>query len=437
MDAGRPRPESGNTPSTINEMYHEIADRVNLEHLDLHKLRCYNNGAAYHKARQPNYIKSRTIMNIENYGRGVATEEIMKWRSEGKKAFGIVCCHVPFELLHAAGIFPVRLRATGCTEYSSGEALLGDQNCGFTKSVLQRLVDGTYDLDGFVSSNGCQIASGVYTQWSLFCKKQGREQFMMQLDPPRMCNQSSENYFRWDLEDLQKALEEYTGEEITNEKLRCSVDVYNEARRLVKQVYDLHKSEIPAVTGEESLRLTLAATEMPVEDYIVFLKEFLAQAKSRKPVKNWPVRVMVAGSALDDPEYVRAIEDYGCLVVADMNSFGLRFLRDEIIYDENDVLGSLTKYYLNRSSCPRMIDGSDALHEYVLNAVKEYSVDGVILEKLSFCDKWKTEVAVLEDVLKQAGIPSLTLERQEQMSAQGQLGIRVEAFREMLENKKL
>ena len=373
-------------------------------------------------------------MDINNFGRGAATEGIKKWRDEGKKALGIVCCNVPFELLHAAGVFPVRLRATGCKDCSIGEAHMGAQNCGFTKSILQRLCDGTYDLDGLVASNSCTIASMVYSNWEMVSKKEGKKQFLHQIDAPRMCNESSAKYFSWDLVDLKKALEDYTGTEITNEKLRASVDTYNEARRLVKQLYDLHKADEPVVSGEETLRLTLAATEMPIEEYIGLLKSYLSYAADLKPKKTWPVRVMVVGSALDDPEYIKAIEDSGCLVVADMHTFGLRFLRDEIVYDENDVLGSLSSYYLNRSSCPRMVDGSDALHEYVLKAVEEYRVDGVILEKLSFCDKWKTEVAVFSDILNKAGIPNLQLERDEQMSAQGQLGIRVEAFREMLEN---
>jgi len=103
--------------------------------------------------------------------------------------------------------------------------------------------------------------------------------------------------------------------------------------------------------------------------------------------------------------------------------------------DRDNVLKSLSDYYLNRSSCPRMIDGTDKLHDYILEAVREYRVDGVILEKLSFCDKWKSETAILADVLTKAGIPSLQLERDEQISAQGQFGIRIEAFREMLEEK--
>jgi benzoyl-CoA reductase/2-hydroxyglutaryl-CoA dehydratase subunit BcrC/BadD/HgdB len=374
-------------------------------------------------------------MDISKLGRGAATERIDKWRADGGKAIGIICCHVPFELLHAAGVFPVRLRATGCRDNSIGGAYIGESCCSFTKSLLQRLADGTYKLDGVVASNSCTVADMVFVNYSSLCAKEGREQFLRDIDAPRMCNEASQKYFGWELEDLKTALEEYTGKPITNEALKASTDTYNEARRLIKKIYDLHKADSPIVTGEDSLRLTLAATEMPVEEYIELLRAFLADCEGKTSDKVWPARVMVAGSAMDDPEFIKAIEDFGCLVVADMNSFGLRFLRDEIPYDENDVLASLGKYYINRSSCPRMVDQTDELHEYVLDAVKEYRVDGVILEKLSNCDKWQSEVPILADVLTAAGIPNVQIERDEQMGSGGQLGIRIEAFREMLENR--
>lgn len=383
------------------------------------------------------YIERRgIIMDISKFGRGAAAGRIEEWRADGKKVLGLVCCNVPFEIIHAAGIFPVRLRSTDCSDFSTGEAFLGDKICGFTKSILQRLMDGTYNLDGLVASNSCMEASGIYSNWQNQCKKNGMGCFLYELAPPKVTNSSSTNYFRWDLEDLQKALEDFTGVTITNEKLKNSLDTYNVARRLVKRLYNLHKADDPVVTGEETLRLTLAATELPIEEYIALLEEFLLEAETRKPEKTWPVRVLVAGSALDDPDYVRAIEDSGCLVVADMHCFGMHFLRDEIPYDENDVLGSLSKYYLTRSSCPRMIDGSDTLHDYVLNAVKEYKVDGVIIERLSFCDKWVNESAVLADVLEKEGIPSYQIERNIGAVSKGQLSIRIEAFREMLESKK-
>jgi len=365
----------------------------------------------------------------------ISTERIGQWRTAGKKALGIVCCHAPFELLHAAGVLPVRLRSTGCKDCSEGAACVGDDTCGFLTSILQYLIDGTYDLDGLVTSNGCGVSSSVITNWKIITDKNSNPQFLYEVAAPKMVNSASTTYLAGQLDELREELEKLTGTEITGEKLKKSIDTYNEARRLVKQVYDLHKAQFPVVSGAETLKITLAATQMPIEEYIDSLKEVLADLETREPLKDFKARIMLAGSALDDPEYVKAIEDCGLLVVADLNSFGLRFLHDELIYDENDIAGSIAKYYLTRASCPRMIDRSDNIHEYILAAAQEYTVDGVIIVRMQHCGKWDVETFILEDLFKQQNIPSISLERQVLMSQQGQLQLRVEAFRELLESR--
>ena len=366
----------------------------------------------------------------------LSTEKIKEWRASGKKALGIVCCHAPFEILHAAGVLPVRLRSTGCKNCGDGSACMGDDACGFLSSILQYLIDGTYELDGLVTSNGCGESSGVVTNWKIITVKQNKPQFLYEVVAPRMVNDASYSYFGSELDELREELEKLTGTEITNEKLKKSVDTYNEARRLVKQVYDLHKDEYPVISGSETLKITLAATRMTIEEYIEFLKGVLADLETREPIRNFSARVMLAGSATDDPEFVKAIEDCGLLDVPALNSFGLRFHHDELPYDENNVAGSIARYYLTRSSCPRMMDGSDDIHEYILEAAKEYNIDGVVIVRMQHCGKWDVETYVLEDLFKQQGIPSLSLERQVLMSQQGQLQLRVEAFRELLEGRK-
>ena len=372
-----------------------------------------------------------------SYKCDVSTERIDAWRAQGKLAIGTVCCHAPFELIHAAGAMPVRLRAAGCGLCADSEAYLGNDCCGFIKGILQNLIDGVYNLDGLVTSNGCSTAPSIYSNWESISRSRSLKQFFFELSAPTMLNPSSERYFGGQMEDLRDALQDYIGREITDEQIRASIKTYNTARALVREVYELRKVDAPVLSGAEALRATLMATQMPVEEYIDYMKRFLADVKSRKETLDHPLRVMVVGSALDDPEYIQAIEKEGMLVVADLNSFGTRFLRDELVCGEDeDVFDALGRHYLNRSSCPRFQDGSDTIHEYILNAAKEYKVDGIVIERLKYCAKWEAEAAVLQNLFNEHEIPCLQLDRDEKMDAAGQFSIRVEAFREMLENQK-
>ena len=372
-----------------------------------------------------------------SYKCDVSTERIDAWRAEGKLAIGTVCCHAPFELIHAAGAMPVRMRAAGCGLCADSDAYLGNDTCGFTKGILQNLIDGVYHLDGMVTSNGCNTAPGIYTNWDGIARERGLKQFFFEFAAPTMLNAASERYFGGQMADLRDDLEKYTGKKITDDMVRESIRTYNTARAMVHEVYELRKADAPVLSGAEALKATLMATQMPIEEYIEYMKTFLADVKSRTDTLDHPLRVMLVGSALDDPQYVQAIENEGLLVVADLNSFGTRFLRDELVCgDDEDVFDALGRHYLNRSSCPRFQDGSDTIHEYILNAAKEYKVDGIIVERLKYCQKWEGESQLLQELFNEHDIPCLQLDRDEKMDAQGQFSIRVEAFREMLEGRK-
>ncbi|MEG0035807.1 MAG: 2-hydroxyacyl-CoA dehydratase family protein [Oscillospiraceae bacterium] len=365
----------------------------------------------------------------------ISKESIASWRATGKKALGIVCAHVPHEILDAADVLPVRLRATGCNDYSEAEVWMSSFSCSFAKSILQYFIDGVYDLDGLIATDGCMQAVRIYDNWKAYTKKTGKEQFIFELGVPRMSSKTTMQFYKEELMDLVEAVEKLTGTKITDEKLILSVERYNEARRLVKQVLELLKAENPVITGQEALSIMLSSTNMPVTEYIELLKALLADAKNRKPTSGYRARLMVIGSALDSPEYIKVMEDKGGLVVADTLCLGSMTFGDELPLDKNDVLGSIANYYLNRIVCPRMIDNRDALHELILSRAKDYKIDGLIYQKMQNCECWGGENVFLEQELKDAGIPILNLEREQKLANVGQLEIRVEAFIEMIEKE--
>jgi benzoyl-CoA reductase/2-hydroxyglutaryl-CoA dehydratase subunit BcrC/BadD/HgdB len=235
------------------------------------------------------------------------------------------------------------------------------------------------------------------------------------------------------MRDMIADIEAFTGNKVTDEKLRAAVAKLNEARRLVAQVYELRKAKNPVISGVETLQIMLASTDLPVDEYIELLKAFLEDAPNRKPITDYRARLLLIGSALDNPEYIKVIEDKGGLVVADTLCFGKMAFGDEIVIDDSDVLGSITDHYLKRLVCPRMMDKHTQLHDYIIQTAREYSCDGVLYQMMQYCECWGGENTLLEKRLKDEGIPQLTLEREEIMANAGQLAVRAEAFIEMIE----
>ncbi len=360
----------------------------------------------------------------------ISGESAKAWKASGKKAIGYVCCHVPEEIFYAADILPVRLRATNCVDSSDAEAWMSSFSCSYARSILQYLMNGTYDLDGLVQSDGCMMPTRILDNWDHISKKAGKNLFIYQIGAPRITNDTTVAYYKAELQALADKLGEVSGKKVTDEALKAAIAKTNEVRDLIAQVYALRNEA--KVSGTESLKITLANCDLTIDEYIAALKEFIADAKNRTPIEA-RARLMIIGSALDNPEYLKVIEDKGALIVADNMCFGFKAFGEKIAVDDKDVLGSIAKYYLNRITCPRSLDNRPAIHKEIVDDCKKYGVQGVIYQKMQNCECWGGEAFYLEPDLKAAGIPMLQVEREEQMANAGQLAIRAEAFVEMLD----
>jgi bzd-type benzoyl-CoA reductase N subunit len=355
---------------------------------------------------------------------------IENWKKEGKKVVGTICCHVPEEIIHASGMLPIRIRATGCTDDSKAEVWMSSFSCSFARSCLQFFMNGTYGfLDGIVGSDGCLMAQRLFDNLN----HQFGDVYQQLVVVPRMHTKFAVPFYREELEKFREGMEKLSGNTITDEKLRNSIEVYNETRRLIRELYDLRKGPAPLVSGEESLKITLAAMSMPKEEFNKALSAFIRETKKKKPLSGAGVRLMIIGSPLDDPEYVKVIEDKGGLVVTDVQCCGSRYLWEPTMSDGGDVLDTLSKSYLARPVCPRMCNLHSELYDFILGMVKDFSVDGILYVKMKNCDPWGGESVHIDDKLKAAEIPLLTVEREEIMTNVGQLAVRAEAFIEMIQ----
>ena len=72
---------------------------------------------------------------------------------------------------------------------------------------------------------------------------------------------------------------------------------------------------------------------------------------------------------------------------------------------------------------------------YIKQLLNEFRINGVICERIQFCDNWAFENYMLENLFKDIGIPVLLLEREYLLTGAGQLKTRVRAFLEILEDE--
>ena len=99
----------------------------------------------------------------------------------------------------------------------------------------------------------------------------------------------------------------------------------------------------------------------------------------------------------------------------------------------DDPRTALSDAYLKRPPCAGMVGEEQQRLDYVLEMAREFNVDGIIFQKLRWCDLWGGEVFYSGERIKKMGIPFLALEREYWLSGLEQMKTRIQAFLEMIE----
>jgi benzoyl-CoA reductase/2-hydroxyglutaryl-CoA dehydratase subunit BcrC/BadD/HgdB len=135
---------------------------------------------------------------------------------------------------------------------------------------------------------------------------------------------------------------------------------------------------------------------------------------------------------MHDPEFIRIIESQGCLVVADRFCTGTIPGFKTIELNDDSPYKIMAEYTFKKTLCPRMMEDFDRRLNIIIDTVKEYNADGVVLEIIKFCDLWGVDSMTLVTALREKGIPVLKLEREYHLGGEGQLRTRVQAFIESM-----
>jgi len=180
------------------------------------------------------------------------------------------------------------------------------------------------------------------------------------------------------------------------------------------------------------LKIVSAATSVPKVEYNKLLREVLAEVKQREGISGYRARLMLIGSALDSPEYVELMEEAGGLVVTDDLCFGSRYFWAPVKVS-GDLLYSLADSYVRRPACARMVKSYDSKRAYLEGMIKDFKVDGVVHERIRYCDLWGSEIIYIKKKLDEIDVPLISIEREYWPTGMEQLRTRIQAFLETIE----
>lgn len=375
-------------------------------------------------------MQSTVFDELSQAAATIMNPAVREWREHGGKVVGYFCSHVPTELLMAAGLLPFRMRGTGSDGTELSDAFFSSINCSFPRHTFNLALRGDYDfLDGLICVSSCDHVRRVYDNW----KRNLPTPFVTIMSLPKKVGDPQVEWYREEISILRRNLERHFELEISDARLREAIALHNRTRRLQRKLYALRKAPRPPITGSETLAVMVAGSAMPPERYNALLETLLQELAGSNGTREYRARLMIVGSELDDPGYVEVIEDQGGLVVTDSICYGTRTMWVDVDEQAADPIEALARYYIQeRPSCPRMNEDQERRARFLQDLIREFEVDGVIGERMLFCDFWCGEHYMNKLDFKEAGIPFLQLDREYVSSSMGQLRTRVQAFLETM-----
>ncbi|MBI2818595.1 MAG: benzoyl-CoA reductase, bzd-type, subunit N [Acidobacteria bacterium] len=352
----------------------------------------------------------------------------------GGKVLGYFCTYAPEEIMYAAGILPVRVLG-GHEPQALTEPHIFGMFCPFCRDCLAQGLKGSYDyLNGIMLSQSCIHLRQTYTSWRIHIPVS--YQYYLPF-PHGVQNPPAYKYLTNELRAFQKSIEDWAGQEISNEALDQSIEVYNKNRRLLRQIFDLRRGKHPPISGLDAMYLALSSQMVDKAEHNVLLEQFLERLQAGAPSGNGNshVRLMLIGSENDDTTFVKMVEGLGADIVIDEHCTGTRYFWNEVEPQE-DRLAAIAARYIDRPPCPAKDWPMRRRLPHILSLAKDYGVQGAVLIQQKFCDPHEFDMPAIAEALKKEGVPSYNLEFDVTVPL-GQFKIRMEAFLEMLRGEEL
>jgi benzoyl-CoA reductase/2-hydroxyglutaryl-CoA dehydratase subunit BcrC/BadD/HgdB len=350
-----------------------------------------------------------------------------QWSREGHKVIGCLDSYIPEEFIHAAGMIPVRLLG------STKNVVLADSYLPvfagkLARSILEQGLQGEFaHLAGIAVSNSSDAVRMLYDLWGRHISQQPA--FLIDV-PAILEGETNRRVFRQAMLGFKEGLEKFTGKPLDPAALRHSIAVFNENRRLLKDITSLLGASPPRLSAETYLDALLSGFVLTKEKHNELLRQ-LIESSSHNTSENTEklVPLHVCGPILVDRSFLPLLRKCGATMVSEDLGTGSRYFWDEV-EEAGDPLEAVIERYWNKITEsyktpmePRWL--------HLLNQIERSKARGVIFIIEKYSDEDQYDYPVWRDRLRSRGMPSLLLDSELVLESE-QVRTRVQTFVEIL-----
>jgi benzoyl-CoA reductase subunit C len=351
---------------------------------------------------------SALLARCETLYRDLDLAAVRAWRAAhpGRAVIGHLPVYAPREIVHAAGMLPVGVTGAGDQlEIVRGDAFFQSYICHLPRSVVELGLSGRLEaLDGMLFPSTCDVIRNLSGMWQVLFP----DKYVFYLDVPQNFDpEVGGRYWAGELRRLRRDLESLGGRRIADDDLHRSIALYDENRRLLRELGALrHESPWRAPASEAHL-VVRAGLLLPVEEHSALVRDYLDLVRQVDRPERDNSRVVLRGAFCEQPPLalLRTLERAGCDLVDDDLLLGSRFLEAGAAAPGDPIDALALAFLRHGAACAVVYTGSRVKGADLVDTVRRSGAEGVLLAAASFCDPALLDQPMLVAALDRAGIP--------------------------------
>ena len=349
---------------------------------------------------------------------------VRRWREAGGTVLGHFQVYFPEEIAHAAGMLPVKVRGAP-VETRQADSHFGSYLCSILSSSLELALTNRLEMEMFVTHPICDAARNLAGIWGRNMSYPAQILYL-----PQNANSTySAQYLRDEYDRLKRDVEAIVGREISDDDLRYSIGVFNENRRLLRELYAIKRETPWLLSAYEAYALVAVGGMVPREEHNELLQTVIPQIRERPARKQDKIRVVFEGGFCEQPPLdLLLVIAQSCYVVDDDLLIGLRWIQEDVP-TEGDPLMNLAEAYLEKSTySPVQHDLRKPKEKMLLQRIQNAGAEAAIIAAAKMCEPGLDEQVAYSRELEDAEIPYFISEFEEKMTSFDHLQIQLETF---------
>ena len=349
-------------------------------------------------------------------------------KETGKGAVGIMPVYCPEEIVHAAGYLPIGMWGAQKKQISKARTYLPPFACSIMQSVMELQLEGVYDdLEAVIFSVPCDTLKCMSQKWNrpvpaiVFTHPQNR----------KIAKDAASVFAREEFNIVKEKLEDILDVHISNKAIKNSIAVYNENRAACREFSDVAAEYAAVVTPSDRHAVIKARWFMEKSRHTALVKELIAALKAEPAPEFKGKKIIVTGIQVEPYDVLDIFQENGFAIVADDLAQETRNFRQDVP-DDDDALMALARAWNEFDGCSLATDANKPKGQMIIDAVKKYGADAVVVCMMKFCDPEEFDYPILLQEFEAAGVKNLYIEVDQESTAFEQVKTRIQTFAEIL-----